>query len=100
MDEAALSRLQRAPQLGHIDQAILADRNVGRPQHIGPHGEIIAGAIEELEAVILAIADDHILLRVERDAVRQVELARPGADIAPAVEQIALRIEVMDAALP
>ena len=39
--------------------------------------------IEELQAIVLAVADDDVAVIVDRNPVRQMKLARPGPDLAP-----------------
>ena len=57
--------------------------------------EIGAGGIEHLDAVVLAIADQHAAVRHHPDAVRRGELARAVARPAPGADMRAGRGEAM-----
>src|SRR5688572_145907 len=69
--------------------AVGVDHQVGRAGDVGPGGEVLAGRVEDLHAVVLAVAHEDAPVGVDPDAVRQVELARPVAGLAPRLEQLA-----------
>jgi hypothetical protein len=64
---------------------------------VRPQVHEAALAVEELQAVVLAIADDDVLIVIECEPVRQMKLPGAGADLAPRVEQLPFGVEVMDA---
>jgi len=70
-------------QLGDVDQPVAIDGDVGRALHVVPLVQIVAVRAEELDAVVLAVGDQHAAVRRHRDAVDEVELPRPGARLAP-----------------
>ena len=65
--------------------------------HIRPLFEEIAVAIEDLDAVVLAVADDDAPALIHPDVVQQGELAGAGALLAPRVQQLAVGAELVDA---
>ena len=88
----ALRRLALVPpQLGDVGAALRVEHQVGRPLRVGPLGEVLAVRAEDLDAVVLAVADEDAPVRGDGDAVRQVELAGTGARDAPGVLQRAAR---------
>ena len=56
--------------------------DVRRALHIVPLVQILTVRAEELDAVVLPVRDQHAPVRRHRDAVDEVELARPGARLA------------------
>src|SRR5207302_9993999 len=54
-------------------------------------------AVEHLNAAVVAVSDIDIALRVGRDGVYQIELARPLAFLAPGFHPVAIPVELGDA---
>jgi hypothetical protein len=82
-----------APDLADVEaprRAALQIESRG-PVHVGPLRLVPAVGIEHLHAMILAIGDVHPAVRVAADVVRNVELARVGARLAPRGQQRAVR---------
>src|SRR5262249_42888023 len=50
---------------------------------VAPFGQEVAGAVEGLHAVVLAVADQHLAEAVDPHGVRRGELARAAAGPAP-----------------
>src|ERR1700756_2799397 len=57
--------------------------NVARPPELLPFGNELAVRLENLNAVVGAVGDVDASRRIERDAVRRLEFARPLAVLAP-----------------
>jgi hypothetical protein len=55
------------------------DGNVARPPELLPFGNELAVRLENLNAVVGAVGDVDASHRIESDAVRRVEFARPVA---------------------
>ena len=55
---------------------------LGRPNCV-QRREVRAFLVEQLNAVVVAVADEHAAARVDRDRVHRAELARPVARAAP-----------------
>src|SRR5882762_11640583 len=50
-------------------------------------------AVEHLDTAVIAVADIDIALRVGRDGVHEIELARPLAFLAPGFHPVAVLVE-------
>ena len=87
------------PQLGDVGAALAVEDDVRRPLRVGPLGQVLAVRAEDLDAVVLAVADEHAAVGGDGDAVRQVELAGPVARLAPRPLELAVRREVVHAAV-
>src|SRR5262249_20200503 len=70
-------------RVGDVDHVVLVDYNVARPPKLLPFGNELAVRLENLNAVVGAIGDIDSSHRIEGDAVRRVEFARPLAVLAP-----------------
>ena len=70
---------------------------MGRALRVGPLGEVLAVRAEDLDAVVLAVADEDAPVRGDGDAVRQVELAGAAARHAPRPSELAARREPVHA---
>jgi hypothetical protein len=58
-----------------IEIAVLAAGDVVRPARVGPHAEEVALRREDVDALVRPVGHVELAVRVDRDAVRQVELA-------------------------
>ena len=56
--------------------------------------DIFSILVEHLDARVVAVGDVEQALRVEHQRVRQVELARPFAFLAPGLDEVAVAIEL------
>src|SRR5215472_1277333 len=81
--DADIGRVAVGFLLGDIVVAVLAAGDVVGSAHPGPLTEIAAVRREELNAPVRAVGDEEIALVVERDRMRQVELARCAARSPP-----------------
>src|SRR2546428_2529434 len=102
LDRAAPERPEPRPpaELGDERPALRVEGELRRPLHIGPLREELAVGAEHLDAVVLAVADEHAAVRVHGDAVREHELARAGPGLAPGREELAARREAVDPRIP
>src|SRR5439155_17044939 len=96
-DLLALRRLQSLtpPQLRDVEAAIGTEHEMGRPLHVRPLREELPVRREHLDAVVLAVAHEDATIAEDADAVRDLELSRPGAGIAPRSDEPAVGHEVM-----
>jgi hypothetical protein len=83
-------------QLGDVDQPVAVDGDVRRTLHVVPLVQIVAVRAEELDAVVLAVGDQHAAVRRHRDAVDEVELPRPDARLTPRLNERPVRSEAVD----
>src|SRR2546425_392070 len=83
------------PQLGDVGAALRVEHEVRGALGVRPLREVLALGAEDLDAIVLAVADEDAAIRVDGDAMRQVELARPGARYAPGLLELAGRREAM-----
>ena len=67
--------------------------------YVFKHGDVVAVAIEELDAVGLAVADQDAALRVDADVMHQRELSRLEAGGPPGDFQLAFGGEAVDLAV-
>src|SRR5262249_43018371 len=72
------------------------NEDLHRPGHIGPFGEELSLGREQLNAAILAIRHKHPAGAVQRDAMRQIELAGAAARFSPGEQQPAVGAELVD----
>src|SRR6266850_132628 len=73
------------------------EEEAGGPVHVDPLRLELPPAVEDLDAMVLAVGHVHPALGVTRDVVRDVELPRVGAGLAPRAEQLAVGRVSVDA---
>src|SRR6185503_65356 len=71
------------PELGHIGAALPVEHDVSGPLGVRPFGEVFPVRVEDLDTIVLAIADEDAPVGGGRDAVGEVELAGPLAGHTP-----------------
>src|SRR5882672_6058283 len=92
----ASRRLARLPpELRDVGTALRVEHDVGRAARIGPLREVAAVGIEDLDAVVLAVADEDASVGGHGDAVGQEEFARALTRHAPRALQLAGRRELV-----
>ena len=62
--------------VGHVDHVVLVDEDAARPAELRPLVDELAVLIEDLDPVVVAIADEQPAARIDRERVRLIELAR------------------------
>src|SRR5690242_538788 len=82
--------------IGDIDDVILVDVDSARAAELRPLIEQFAVLVENLDAVVLPVADEQPPLRIHRDRVGNVELAARGALFAPGLDELPLLGEFHD----
>src|SRR4029453_12855473 len=80
----------------HIDVVALVDENAARPTEVGPLIEVVAVLIENLNPVVVAIADEQSAFGIECQAVRLIELGIPATGLSPSLDQLAVLRELED----
>src|SRR5262249_43828733 len=83
--------------IGDVDRVVLRDEDAARPPELTPLVEHTAVLIEDLNAVVLAVADQQPAARIDRDRVRLAQLARSGSLPSPLLHVFAFRREADDA---
>src|SRR5262245_33181145 len=73
-------------RVGDIDRVVAVDEDAARTAELLPLGDEFAFLVEDLDAVVVAVADEEAALRVHRQRVRNVEFARAGALLAPGLD--------------
>src|SRR5207302_8187484 len=84
-------------RIGDVDRVLLVDVDPARPAELLPFGLIGAVLIENLNAIVLAVADEQPAARVHRQCMRLVELIRARPSFAPRFDQLAILRELEDA---
>ena len=79
----AIAVLVRGFGVGDIHDVIAVDDDAAGPAELGELAEELAVLGEDLDAVVVAVADIQIALGIHRQAVRHAELAGPGARLSP-----------------
>src|SRR2546426_7232627 len=87
------------PELRDEGAAFRVENEVGRALDVRPLAEILALGAEDLDAIILAVADIDAAVGAHRDAVGEIELAGPGSRDAPGALALPRRREAVDAAV-
>src|SRR5258707_10975427 len=92
LDPWQLVRAGIRPRLGvgDEDRVVLRDENAARAPELPPFVEERAVLVEDLDAVVLAVADEQAPARVHGDGVRFAELAAPRSFAAPLADERAV----------
>src|SRR5262249_38773555 len=80
-----------------VDHVVLVDGNVARPPELLPFGNELAVRLENLNAVVGAVGHIDASQRIDSDAVRRIEFARPLAMLAPRGDELPFLGELDDA---
>jgi hypothetical protein len=83
------------PQARDVYQPFVIYADIRRTLHVCPLIEVLAIKAKELDAVVLAVGDQHPPFGVDADAVRKVELAGASAWLSPRLDQLAIGGESM-----
>ena len=85
-------------RIGDIQRVgLLVDVHPARAAELEPLGDELPVLIEDLNAVVLTIADEHASARIDGERVRDIELARAHAFLAPRLEELSVLVELHDA---
>src|SRR5205809_4842249 len=74
-------------RVGHENRVLLVDVDPARPAELLPLGQVLAILIEDLNPIVVPIADKQPALRVHRERMRLIEFVRAGASLAPRFDQ-------------
>src|SRR5262249_20704398 len=80
-----------------IDDVVPVDEHAARPAELVPLVEVVAVLIEDLDAIVLPVAEKEPAARIHRDRVRDVDLAGTGTLLAPGLDELAGPVELDDA---
>src|SRR5439155_8863807 len=61
-------------QLSDIDVPNTVDKDLARPGHVGPFGQVLPFGREKLKTTVFAVGHVHGSLPIDRNAVGQAEL--------------------------
>src|SRR5262249_53101308 len=75
--------------VGDIDDVALVDEDPAWPAELLPFSEEFSVLVEDLDAAVGAVADEQPSARIHGERVRHVEFARPGALLAPGLDELA-----------
>src|SRR5712691_6426252 len=95
--DADLRRLAVVFLLGDVEIAVLAAADVVGAAHAGPLAEEIAVGREDLDALVGPVGDVELASIVERNAVRQMELARAMTRRSPRLLELAVAAKAVNA---
>src|SRR5262249_18096197 len=87
------------PELGDVGAALRIEHDVGGPLRVGPLAQILTVRAEDLNAIVLPIADEDPAVGGRGDAVGQVELPGTLAGHTPRPLELTGWREAMDAAI-
>ena len=92
LDAGQFVRAGIGPRLGvgDVDGVVPRDGDAARPAELTPFVEELAVLIEDLDPVVLAVADEQPAARIHRDRVRLADLAAAGALPAPLLDVLAV----------
>src|SRR5213594_2963874 len=101
-DTCELVRAGVGPGLGvgNVDRVVPGDEDAARAAELPPLVEELAVLIEDLDAVVLAIADEQTSPRVHRDRVRLAHFTAARAFLPPLLDVLPILVEADDAIVP
>src|SRR5262245_26152927 len=83
--------------IGHVKDVVAVNVDAARPAELLPLRDEIAILVEDLNAIVAAVADEDPSLRIDGDGVRRVELAGPLAFPAPRLDEFPVLGKLHDA---
>src|SRR5438105_14490715 len=84
----------------YVDRVVLRDEDATRPAELAPLVQVVAVLIEDLDPIVLAIADEQPSARVHRNRVRLAHLAAARSLPAPLLHVLPVLGESADAVVP
>src|SRR5262245_9103653 len=73
-----------------LEYVVAVDVDAARPAELLPLGDVAAVLVENLDAVVVAVADKQPPLRIHRQRMGDIELARACALFAPGLDELAV----------
>src|SRR3977135_1156978 len=83
--------------IGHVNDVVLVDRNSARPAELLPLRDIVSFLVEDLDPIVIAIPDEQPSFRIEGQAMRYVDLPRPGSLLSPHLDNFPILRELPNA---
>src|SRR5262249_50936442 len=83
--------------IGHVEDVVAVNVDAARPAELLPLRDEIAILVEDLNAIVAAVADEDPSLRIDGDCVRRVELAGGRAFPSPRLDELSILRELHDA---
>ena len=89
------------PGLGvsDVDHVVSVNVHAARPAELEPLRDKLAVLIEDLDSVVLAIADKQPSSRIEGNRVDDIEFTRSHAFTAPGLDELSILVELHDASV-
>ena len=81
-----------------VEHVVVRDEQAAYAAVLVVDVEQVPVLVEDLDAVVAAVGDEQPALRVEGEPVGRPELAGPEADLAPLLDEVAVLVELEDAA--
>src|SRR5260370_14025894 len=83
--------------MGHVQDIVLGNEDAARGAELLPLGDKTAVLVEDLDAVILAVAHEKASLGVECQSMRAIEFSDPRSFLPPGLDELSVLIEFHDA---
>src|SRR5262245_57690489 len=77
-------------RIGDVHRVVFRDVNPARTAELPPFGDVLPILIEDLNAIVLAVADEQTAARIHRDRVWLANLAGTGSLRAPFLDELAV----------
>src|SRR5271165_224269 len=84
-------------RIGHVNRIVPIDIDPARPAELFPFLQKLAILVEDLYAIVGAIADEQASARIECQCMRSIKVARCGSLLAPSLDELAVLVELDDA---
>src|ERR1700674_4275135 len=83
-------------RVGDIDYVVLVDVHAARPAKLEPLGDELAVLVEDLDSVVLAVADEQPAAGIEGERVDHVEFTWAHAFCAPRLDEFSVLVQLHD----
>src|SRR3954453_3474233 len=83
-------------RIGDIDHVLLVDEDTAWAAELEPLVDVVSVLVENLDAVVLTIANEEASARIHRQRVRDIEFARARAFLPPGLDELAVLGEFYD----
>src|SRR3954464_10523108 len=83
-------------RIGDIDHVLLVDEDTAWAAELEPLIDVVSILVENLDAIVLPVADEEPPARIHRRRVRNIELAGARAFLPPGLDELAVLGEFYD----
>ena len=84
-------------RVGGVEGVVFGDVEPADPAEVFGLGQELPVLIEDLQPHVAAVGDEQAAARIEREAVRRLELAGRGPELAPRLDELAVLRDLRDA---